>query len=210
MPEGGVFAGLFGVVRELGVAVFAVALGLVADGCRGGGVLLEDGGRRRPGLGGRGAADADLGEDGLGLVGVGEGVAGGEAEGFGEDGRHAVKVELDAEGGELVGHPWSCQTLLEGGEGGEGHTSEGDVGELLVVPSAADVGVGAREPDLLEVGLAAGETLPESRTKGVARLVEAEGLECVFDLVRDLGIGEAPCLGLLVGFPESSEDRETY
>lgn len=90
------------------------------------------------------------------------------------------------------------------------HTSEGDVGELLVVPSTADVGVGAREPDLLEVGLAAGETLPESRTKGVARLVEAEGLECVFDLVRDLGIGEAPCLGLLVEFPESSEDRETY
>lgn len=108
MPEGGVLAGLFGVVRELGVAVVAVALGFVAGGGRGRGIEVEDGGRRAPGFWGWGATDADLGEDGLGLVGVGEGVAGGETEGVGEDGRHAVKIKLDAEGGELVGHPWGC------------------------------------------------------------------------------------------------------
>ncbi len=78
-----------------------------------------------------------------------------------------------------------------------GRTSKGDVRHLLLVPAAADVAVIAWEPHLLQVGRAAGEALPQRRAEGIARVIEGEGLEGVFHLVRDLRVGEPPCVCVL-------------
>ena len=85
------------------------------------------------------------------------------------------------------------------GKGAWRLTGEGNIGELLVVPPASYVGVCSGEPDLLELGRAAVLALPEGRAESIARLVKTKGLESVFDLFRDLRVGEAPCEGMLVG-----------
>lgn len=102
-------------------------------------------------------------------------MGGREAQDIGEDGRHARKVELDAEGRQLIAHP-----------------GEGDVGHLLVVPAAAHVRVRSREPDLLEICPAPRQPLPEGGAKGVAGLVQTQRLEGILDVVRYLRVGEAP------------------
>ena len=52
--------------------------------------------------------------------------------------------------------------------------------------------MGTREPDLLEVGLASRQPLPEGGAKGVAGLVQTQRLEGILDVVRYLRVGEAP------------------
>jgi hypothetical protein len=86
-----------------------------------------------------------------------------------------------------MGHPLKEMIITER------RTGQGYVGDLLVVPPAAYVAVIAREPDLLQVGGAARDALPQRRAEGVARLVESQRLERVFHLIGDLGVGEGPC-----------------
>lgn len=114
-----------------------------------------------------------------------------------EEGGGAAEAELDADGRQLVAHP-----------------GERDGGYLLVVPAAADAAVVAREPDLLEVGdVVAVDAFPERGAEGVARFVEGQGLERVFDLVRDFRVGEFPRRRATMSAMESQRGagrRETY
>lgn len=72
-------------------------------------------------------------------------------------------------------------------------TREGDVGDLLIGPAAADIGVASREPHLPQVRCVAVDPLPQRRSEGVTGLVECEGLEGVLNLGGDLCVGEFPC-----------------
>ena len=76
-----------------------------------------------------------------------------------------------------------------------GPTSQSDIRNLLVVPTATDVAVVPWEPDLLQVGLTPGEALPQRGPEGVAWFVEGERLKRVLHLVGDLGVGKGPCAG---------------
>lgn len=71
------------------------------------------------------------------------------------------------------------------------HPGEGHVGNLLVLVSAANVGVDAGEPDLLEVRGAGGGLGPHRRGEGAALLVEGECVEGVVDGVGEVGVVEA-------------------
>ena len=69
-------------------------------------------------------------------------------------------------------------------------TGHGDVRDALVRPSAADVAVVTREPDLAEVGMDAFGLLPHGRAKRAAGLVEGEGVEGVLDVLREARVVE--------------------
>ncbi len=88
------------------------------------------------------------------------------------------------------------------------HPGEAGVGLSGVVVGAADVGVRAGEPALLEVGeVVCGLGLfPDGGDEEVAVLVEGEGVECVLDASGDFLVDEG--VGFYVLFAEIYGDAE--